>query len=140
MTFLLVLYIIDSTKYIPKEDPEMSIVRYTNKKTGVVTLYESTSHYDPETKQSRPIRKYLGVEDPETGKLIPSSGLRGRKKADGQIGKILRSCQQLPKHRHGFRQFVVQLSISEICLTNPSYLGVDFHLCRADLNEHGSEY
>ena len=61
----------------------MSIVRYTNKKTGVVTLYESTSHYDPETKQSRPIRKYLGVEDPETGKLIPSSGLRGRKKADG---------------------------------------------------------
>ena len=61
----------------------MSIVRYTNKKTGVVTLYESTSHYDPETKQSRPVRKYLGVEDPETGKLIPSSGLRGRKKADG---------------------------------------------------------
>ena len=61
----------------------MSIVRYTNKKTGVVTLYESTSHYDPETKQSRPVRKYLGVEDPETGKLIPSSGQRGRKKADG---------------------------------------------------------
>ena len=61
----------------------MSIVRYTNKKTGVVTLYESTSHYDPETKQSRPIRKYLGTEDPETGKLIPSTGLRGRKKADG---------------------------------------------------------
>lgn len=58
----------------------MSIVRYTNKKTGVVTLYESTSHYDPETKQSRPIRKYLGKEDPVTGKLIPSSGKRGRKK------------------------------------------------------------
>jgi len=50
----------------------MSIVRYTNKKTGVVTLYESTSHYDPETKQSRPIRKYLGKLDPETGELIPS--------------------------------------------------------------------
>ena len=60
----------------------MSIVRYTNKKTGVVALYESTSHYDPETKQSRPVRKYLGIEDPETGKLIPSSGKRGRKKAD----------------------------------------------------------
>lgn len=60
----------------------MSIVRYTNKKTGVVTLYESTSHYDPETKQSRPIRKYLGREDPVTGKLIPSSGRRGRKKSD----------------------------------------------------------
>lgn len=58
----------------------MSLVRYTNKKTGVVTVYESTSHYDPVTKQSRPIRKYLGVEDPETGKLIPSSGKPGRKK------------------------------------------------------------
>ena len=58
----------------------MSIVRYTNKKTGVVTLYESTSHYDPETKQSRPVRKYLGREDPVTGELIPSSRKRGRKK------------------------------------------------------------
>lgn len=59
----------------------MSLVRYTNKKTGVVTVYESTSHYDPITKQSRPIRKYLGVEDPETGKIIPSSGKPGRKKS-----------------------------------------------------------
>ena len=58
----------------------MSIVRYVNKKTGVVSLYESTSYYDPETKQSRPKRKYLGTEDPETGELIPSSGKRGRKK------------------------------------------------------------
>lgn len=58
----------------------MSIVRYTNKETGVVSLYESTSHYDPVTKQSRPKRKYLGIEDPETGELIPTSGKRGRKK------------------------------------------------------------
>ena len=58
----------------------MSIVKYTNKKTGVVTLYASTSHYDPETKQSRPVRKYLGREDPVTGELIPSSQKRGRKK------------------------------------------------------------
>lgn len=64
----------------------MSIVRYTNKETGVVTLYESTSYYDPETKQSRPKRKYLGIEDPETGKLVPSSGKRGRKKkAEGEV-------------------------------------------------------
>ena len=51
--------------------------------------YESTSHYDPETKQSRPVRKYLGREDPITGELIPSSRKRGRKK-DGpdDIGAI----------------------------------------------------
>ena len=58
----------------------MSIEKYTNKKTGMIAVYESTSHYDPETKQSRPVRKYLGMEDPETGELIPSSGKRGRKK------------------------------------------------------------
>ena len=65
----------------------MSLVRYTNKKTGVVTVYESTSHYDPVTKQSRPIRKYLGVEDPETGKIIPSSGKPGRKKSLGTTSR-----------------------------------------------------
>ena len=58
----------------------MTIVRYTNKETGIVSLYESTSHYDPVTKQSRPVRKYLGREDPVTGELIPSSKKRGRKK------------------------------------------------------------
>ena len=58
----------------------MSIVRYKNKKTGFVSIYESISHYDPVTKQSRPIRKYLGLEDPETGELIPSSGKPGRKR------------------------------------------------------------
>ncbi len=65
----------------------MSLVRYTNKKTGVVTVYESTSHYDPVTKQSRPIRKYLGVEDPKTGKIIPSSGKPGRKKSTESTGR-----------------------------------------------------
>ena len=63
----------------------MSIVRYVNKKTGRVALYESTSHYDPETKQSRPVRKYLGTEDPVTGELIPSTGTRGRKPSEGGV-------------------------------------------------------
>lgn len=57
----------------------MSIVRYVDKKSGRVMLYESTSYYDPEKKQSRPKRKYLGVEDPVTGELIPSTKKPGRK-------------------------------------------------------------
>lgn len=66
----------------------MSLVRYVNKKTGTVAVYESTSYYDPETKQSRPKRKYLGTEDPETGELIPTSGKRGRKKMEaGEVPK-----------------------------------------------------
>jgi hypothetical protein len=58
----------------------MSIVRYVNKKTGWVSIYESESHYDPITKASRPKRKYIGYEDPVTKEFIPSSGKRGRKK------------------------------------------------------------
>lgn len=58
----------------------MSIVRYTNKKTGRVTIYESTSCYDPVKKTSRPKRKYIGYEDPITKEFIPSSGKPGRKK------------------------------------------------------------
>ena len=72
----------------------MSIVRYVNKKTGVVAVYESTSYYDPETKQSRPKRKYLGTEDPETGELIPSSGRRGRKKNAGETAPFKKSSQE----------------------------------------------
>ena len=44
-------------------------------------IIATPTNYDPETKSSRPIRKYLGTEDPETGELIPSSGTRGRKPA-----------------------------------------------------------
>lgn len=54
-----------------------TIVKY-KRNNGTVAVYESTSHYDPVTKQSRPVRKYLGIEDPVTGELIPSSGKRGR--------------------------------------------------------------
>ena len=44
----------------------MSIVKYKNQ-SGVTYAYEQTSVYDPEKKQSRPKRKYLGRVDPETG-------------------------------------------------------------------------
>ncbi|MBR4175267.1 MAG: hypothetical protein IKR56_08010 [Lachnospiraceae bacterium] len=82
----------------------MTLVKYTNKKTGTVTLYESTSHYDPETKQSRPIRKYLGRVDPETGKLIPSTKRKKKEPASvaGQstddymiaLQEKIRECEQ----------------------------------------------
>lgn len=56
----------------------MSIVKY-KLSNGKLAVYESTSYYDPEKKQARPKRKYLGMEDPETGELIPSSKRRGRR-------------------------------------------------------------
>lgn len=58
----------------------MSLVRYKNKNTGRISVYESTSNYDAVNKTSRPIRKYIGYEDPVTGEFIPSSGKPGRRK------------------------------------------------------------
>lgn len=64
------------------EGASMSRVRYVNKKTGWVSIYESTPYYDPVTKASRPKRKYIGYEDPITKEFVPSSGKPGRKKHD----------------------------------------------------------
>lgn len=61
-----------------KEDCQMSKVKY-KLGNGKLAVYESTSYYDPEKKQARPKRKYLGIEDPETGEFIPSTGKRGRR-------------------------------------------------------------
>ena len=62
-----------------------TIVKHYDKKTGKTRVYESTPHYDPVTRQSRPKRKYLGTLDPETGELIPSSGRRGRRPSSKNV-------------------------------------------------------
>ena len=59
----------------------MSIVKYKNQ-SGITYAYESTSSYDPVTKQSRPKRKYLGRVDDETGEIISTKGKRGRPRKD----------------------------------------------------------
>ena len=55
----------------------MSISMWKNK-SGNTYAYEIISHYDPETKQSRPKKVYLGRVDPETGEIVKTSGKRGR--------------------------------------------------------------
>lgn len=57
----------------------MAIVKYKNQ-SGVTYAYESTSQWDPVKKQSRPVRKYLGRVDPETGEIVSTKGKRGRPK------------------------------------------------------------
>lgn len=59
----------------------MAIVKYKNQ-SGVTYAYESTAQWDPEKKQSRPVRKYLGRVDPETGEIIQTKGKRGRPKKE----------------------------------------------------------
>ncbi len=46
------------------------VVIKRGKKTGKTRVYESTPHYDPVTKQSRPKRKYLGTLEYKTNRCI----------------------------------------------------------------------
>ena len=64
----------------------MPIVKYKNQ-SGVEYAYEQTSVYDAERKQSRPVRKYLGRVDPETGEIIKTTGKRGRPPKDPEAKK-----------------------------------------------------
>lgn len=57
-----------------------SIVIYTDKKSGRKYAYQSVSYYDKEKRQPRNKRKMIGVVDPVTGEIVPSS----RKKKEPQ--------------------------------------------------------
>jgi hypothetical protein len=64
-----------------KEVRNMAIVKYKNQ-SGIEYAYEQISVYDAERKQSRPVKKYLGRVDPETGEIIKTTGKRGRPPKD----------------------------------------------------------
>ena len=57
----------------------MSIVKHTDKRTGVTYIYESESYWDKEKKQPRSKRTLIGKLDEVTGEIIPT-GKSGRKK------------------------------------------------------------
>ena len=65
-----------------------TIVKIRNKKSGTIYAYEQTAKWDPEKGQSRPVRKYLGRYDEETDTIIPSTGRRGRKRAETPTGDM----------------------------------------------------
>lgn len=66
----------------------MAIVKYKNQ-SGVTYAYESIPVWDPEKKQSRPKRVYLGRVDDETGEIIQAPRKKGRpKKDDGTADKV----------------------------------------------------
>ena len=59
----------------------MSIVKHTDKRSGVTYVYESESYWDKEKKQPRSKRTLIGKVDEETGEIIPT-GKSGKKKSD----------------------------------------------------------
>lgn len=81
----------------------MSIVKYKNQ-SGITYAYESVSVWDPEKKQSRPKRTYLGRVDEKTGEIIKTTGKRGRPRKDGStaekkgtaddINSLYKACSQ----------------------------------------------
>ncbi len=57
-----------------------SIVKHTDKRSGITYAYESISYWDKETKMPRCKRKLIGRVDPETGEIVPTDG-RCRKRS-----------------------------------------------------------
>lgn len=57
----------------------MSVVRWRDKRSGRIVVYDSTTETDPETGKAVRRRRYLGTLDEETGELVPSLGRRGRR-------------------------------------------------------------
>ena len=120
----------------------MSIVRYVNKKTGQVALYESTSYYDPETKQSRPKRKYLGIENPETGELIPSSGKRGRKKKTGETESapaVAKGGKQEEKYKEKYEKLLKECEDKDIRIKLLEQDNKKLRFCLQNLRDTVSE-
>ena len=116
----------------------MSIVRYVNKKTGTVALYESTSYYDPKTKQSRPKRKYLGIEDPETGELIPSSGKRGRKKSTGEGTKTKHEKEDL-RFKEKYDHLLQECANKDAAIKQLEHENKKLRLCLQKLRDTASD-
>ena len=82
----------------------MAIIYVKNKKTGRRYAYESTSVWNPELKQPRAKRKYLGVVDEETGEIIPSSKKRGRQPNPDRENKNETNEKQASGGRRTYKQ------------------------------------
>lgn len=64
----------------------MSIVKHTDKRSGVTYVYESESYWDKEKKQPRSKRTLIGKIDEVTGEVIPT-GKSGKKRTAGKIAQ-----------------------------------------------------
>lgn len=51
-----------------------SIVKHTDKRSGITYAYESISYWDKEKKMPRCKRKLIGRVDPDTGEILPTDG------------------------------------------------------------------
>lgn len=71
----------------------MATIKKLDKKSGTIYVYDSTSYWDKDKKQSRSNRKLIGKIDPITGEVVPTRGRRLSRKNDE---KSLASIPQKP--------------------------------------------
>lgn len=57
-----------------------SIVKSTDRRSGITYVYTSESYWDREKKSPRSRRKLIGKIDPETGDMIPTNGTQRKAK------------------------------------------------------------
>lgn len=95
----------------------MSIVKATNKKTGITYVYESESYWDKEKKQPRNRRKLIGKIDPETGEVVPTRKRApragdGTEDADSRLQELRRSYEEtMHEFEEKIRELELELSV-----------------------------
>lgn len=98
------------------EKKEPNIVYWKEKKSGLVYAYEDYPYWDPEKKQSRSKRKYLGKVDPSTGKIIPKQERKTKKESkenpipQAAAGKVIEKAL-------GFLQLSMSLTLAKRLLS-----------------------
>ena len=69
----------------------MAIVKQHDKRIGVTYAYESTSYWDSEKKQSRSKRRLIGIVDPITGEITPTTKKKRNELSDVDISWLTAS-------------------------------------------------
>jgi predicted RNase H-like nuclease (RuvC/YqgF family) len=70
-----------------------SVVIYTSK-SGRKYAYESVSYYDKDKKQPRNKRKLLGIVDPESGEIVPTSRKKKETESSDDFRRIYANTQK----------------------------------------------
>lgn len=98
----------------------MSIIKQTDKKTGITYAYETTYYWDKEKKQSRATRKCIGKVDRNTGEIVPTRG-RGKKgehkKDKTSVSKPGNEATTTRRHQFYGATYLLEALADEIGLT-----------------------
>ena len=74
----------------------MALMRQTDRRTGVVCVYEAEARWDPKRKQSRYGRRRLaGHVDPKTGEVVPNRPTRAPASSPESHRELLGACALL---------------------------------------------